>query len=192
LTTVTVFPATSVETHVLPCQVTVIKTWVAIKLVDEKNEPIKRARYIIVFPDGSKKEDLLDDDGYAYFDGIPPGICTVGFPELDPFWSFDVSFTASKVTDPGWAGWSSSGGQTIGSLQQPLQSPVSIDIHLVDESDVGVGGEKFELALPNGDVTQGFLKGDGTYHVDGIVPGGDCRIRFPEIDSAFVKFEKSQ
>jgi hypothetical protein len=164
----------------------VVKTWIAIKLVDEKNEPIKQAKYIIIFPDGNKKEGKLDDNGYAYFDGIPPGMCTVGFPDWSPFWDFEVCFTSSKITDPNWDGWSGSAGVTSGPLVPPPQNPASIDIELVDEADVGVGGEKFEVTLPNGDVTQGFLRNDGTFHVDGIVPGGDCKIRFPDIDKSFV------
>jgi hypothetical protein len=169
----------------------VVTTWIAIKLVDENNKPIPRAKYIIIFSDNSRKEGDLDDDGYAYFDGIPFGDCTVGFPDFAPFWSFTSSLTVSKRTDPTWSGWANTSGS--GAVTAPqLPPPQSIDIALLDEGGKGVPGEKFQIALPNGDVAQGFLEADGRTHVDGITPGGNCKISFPEIDAAFVQFEKSQ
>ena len=192
------FPKTGYKAVVAPCPLTVLKTWVAIKLVDEKNKPIGRVKYIIVFPDGTRKEDLLDDDGYAFFSGIPHGDCSVGFPDFDPFWELVSSITVSTRMDPTLAGW----------VPQPLQpglsglpglsgvsklpAPESIRIQLLDEHDNGVPGEKFQIKLPNGDLAQGFLNPHGVAHVDGIIPGGDCQISFPDMNSSFVSFLKSE
>jgi hypothetical protein len=183
-----IFPATSITTVILPCGQKVIKTWIAIKLVDENDRPIPNEKYIIIFPDGTKKEGNLDANGYAYFDGIPPGICTVGFPDFGPFCSFVSTLTQSQRTDPSWAGWTGPSSSPL----PPAQAPTWVDVRLLDQSGAGVAGEKYEIELPNGDVAQGFLQPDGTAHVDGIIPAGDCKICFPELDKTFVSFEKSQ
>lgn len=186
-----VFPQVAQNAVVFPCPLTKLSTWVAIKLVDDDNKPIPGAKYVIIFPDGTRKEDVLDGDGYAYFSGIPEGDCTVGFPEFDPFWELATSLTFSTISDPTLAGYGSGVAGGAGILPH-LPPPESIDIVLLDEADKGIGNEKFQIALPNGDVAQGFLGPDGTAHVDGIEPGGDCKIRFPDIDASFVTFQSSR
>lgn len=186
-----VFPQLSPNAIVLPCQMTKLTTWVAIKLVDDQNNPIPGAKYVIIFPDGERKDDVLDGDGYAYFSGIPEGDCTVGFPEFDPFWDLATSLTFSTIADPTLAGYGSGVLGGAGILPQ-LPPPVSVDIVLLDEADKGVSNEKFQIALPDGDVAQGYLEPDGTARVDGILPGGECRISFPDLDASFVTFQSSR
>lgn len=45
--------------------------------------PIVGEKYRVVLPDGNVREGALDADGVARLDGIPRGLCEVGFPELD-------------------------------------------------------------------------------------------------------------
>ena len=59
------------------------KSWIAIKLVDQENEPVPGEAYRIKLPDGSTVEGDLDSKGLAKIDGIDPGTCQVSFPELD-------------------------------------------------------------------------------------------------------------
>lgn len=58
-------------------------TWVAVSLVDLKGRPIPRERFRIELPDGTIKEDALDEQGRARIDGIEPGQCEICFPEID-------------------------------------------------------------------------------------------------------------
>ena len=174
------------KSTVVSCNLKTLTTWIAIKLVDENNKPIGGAKYVIIFPDKTKKEDVLDQDGYAFFPGIPEGECDVGFPELDPFWDLTTSLSFSKLADPTLAGFGS-GAATTGVSQLP--PPVSVDIQLLDEAGKGIPKEKFKIKLPNGDVAQGFLEDDGTAHVDGIIPGGGCEVSFPDLDGSFVTYQ---
>jgi hypothetical protein len=59
-------------------------TWVEIELLDEIDQPVPGERYLIEFFDGSApRSGRLDDRGLAFVDGIPPGKCSVSFPEYD-------------------------------------------------------------------------------------------------------------
>lgn len=60
-----------------------VKTWVAIRLVDENDQPVPYKRYLIELPDGSTREGILDDKGIARINDIDPGTCRVSFPQLD-------------------------------------------------------------------------------------------------------------
>src|SRR4030095_13869414 len=112
MSTWSIFPTSSYNSTTSTCPLKVVKTWVAIKLVDENDKPIPRAKYIIILPDGTRKEDYLDDNGYAYFDELTPGVCDVAFPELDPFHSFHNSLTTSKRIEDLRTGVSGTVGMT--------------------------------------------------------------------------------
>ena len=55
-----------------------------------------------------------------------------------------------------------------------------IEIELKDEEGQGVGGEKYVLYLPNGEVRQGTLGGMGQKKEENIPPG-TCHLRFPDL-----------
>lgn len=60
------------------------KSWVEIKLVDEKNKPVPGEAYKITLPDGKVlATGTLDENGFARVDGIDPGNCKVTFPNMD-------------------------------------------------------------------------------------------------------------
>src|SRR5580658_5375595 len=58
-------------------------SWIAIKLVDEQNDPVPGEPYSITLPDGSVAEGTLDENGFARVDGIEPGTCQITFPQRD-------------------------------------------------------------------------------------------------------------
>ena len=66
---------------ITPCSDT--KTWVEVRLLDDHDEPIARAKYRLVLPDSSIFKGELDDDGRVRIEGIVPGECEVTFPELN-------------------------------------------------------------------------------------------------------------
>ncbi|HEV2147591.1 MAG TPA: hypothetical protein VGR37_09340, partial [Longimicrobiaceae bacterium] len=57
--------------------------WIEVRLVGEDDRPIPGVRWVIVLPDGSRRQGRLDGDGVARVEGIPSGTCRVSFPELD-------------------------------------------------------------------------------------------------------------
>ncbi len=58
-------------------------TWIGIRLVDDDGEPVGGAAYELGLTDASVREGSLDKQGCARVDGILPGDCRVGFPELE-------------------------------------------------------------------------------------------------------------
>lgn len=60
------------------------KTWIAIELVDDADppNPVPYKKYRVELPDGSIREGMLDDKGYAKIAGIDPGTCKVSFPQI--------------------------------------------------------------------------------------------------------------
>jgi hypothetical protein len=59
------------------------KTWIEIRLVDMEGHPVPGKHYLIKTPSGAVEEGHLDGDGRARVNGIDPGTCMIGFPELD-------------------------------------------------------------------------------------------------------------
>jgi len=59
------------------------KTFVAIELVDEHDQPVPGERYEIELPDGRIASGTLDGHGRARVAGIDPGDCVITFPDLD-------------------------------------------------------------------------------------------------------------
>jgi hypothetical protein len=59
-----------------------VKTWIAIRVLDEDGNPVPDVAYSVTLPDGSIMTGLLDDQGVARFDDIDPGQCQVTFPEI--------------------------------------------------------------------------------------------------------------
>jgi hypothetical protein len=59
-----------------------VKTWIAIRVLDEDGNPVPNVAYSVTLPDGSIMTGSLDDQGSARFDEIDPGQCQVSFPEI--------------------------------------------------------------------------------------------------------------
>ena len=63
-----------------------------------------------------------------------------------------------------------------------------IEIVLVDEENAPVPRAKYFVNLPNSDVVQGFLDGNGKARIDNIPVPGNCQVTFPDLDmDAWVK-----
>lgn len=58
-------------------------SWVEIELVDEEGNPVGEQKYQVILMDGSKKEGVLDKNGYARVEGLAKGTCKITFPKLD-------------------------------------------------------------------------------------------------------------
>lgn len=61
----------------------VFKDWVEITYEDAEGNPVANANYVITLPDGEQRDGTLDGSGFVRIDGIPPGRCTIDFPESD-------------------------------------------------------------------------------------------------------------
>jgi hypothetical protein len=61
----------------------VVKTWVAIRLIDEDRQPMPNVIYRVKLPDGSLRIGRLDRQGTARFEQIEPGQCEITFTEID-------------------------------------------------------------------------------------------------------------
>jgi uncharacterized Zn-binding protein involved in type VI secretion len=59
------------------------KDWIEIELVDEEDKPIANEDYLLYLPDGSIRKGKLDGNGYKKEEKIPPGKCSVVFPNKD-------------------------------------------------------------------------------------------------------------
>ena len=57
-----------------------------------------------------------------------------------------------------------------------------IEVVLIDDSDAAVAGAPVEVELPDGSVSSGTTDEKGLFRVDGIDPGSQCKIKFPELD----------
>jgi type VI secretion system secreted protein VgrG len=59
------------------------KSWIEIKLIDEKKNPVPGEPYSVTLPDSTVASGTLDDKGFARIDGIDPGTCQITFPQRD-------------------------------------------------------------------------------------------------------------
>lgn len=66
-----------------PKREVVKKTWVEIELVGMDGSPIPHEKYQIKLPDGETVEGELDELGFARFEELESGTCSVCFPALD-------------------------------------------------------------------------------------------------------------
>jgi hypothetical protein len=71
------------------------------------------------------------------------------------------------------------------------QSTHWLEIELVGEDGAGISWTAYEVMLPSGEVTAGYLDGQGFARFDGLITAGSCKIRFPEIDKDAVSFIES-
>jgi hypothetical protein len=65
----------------------------------------------------------------------------------------------------------------------PRTQTTWIEIQLLDEADQPVRGQRYEILMPDKSVQRGTLNYLGKARVDGITLGGDCLIRFPDLDA---------
>jgi type VI secretion system secreted protein VgrG len=58
-------------------------TWTEVELVDPMGNPVPRKRYRLELADGSVREGVVNELGFAREDGIPDGATKITFPDLD-------------------------------------------------------------------------------------------------------------
>ncbi len=165
------------------------KTWIAMKLLGEDDQPIPGARYWIKLPDESVREGWLDGQGYAYFGDLDPGQCEIRWPDLDDGAISPMS--AQQVTQSlrsgvaGRAGAGSTPGGGGGGSGARVDPKTWIAIELVGEDGAPIGGEVYWIKLPSGAVREGTLDATGRAYFDDLDPG-DCEIRWPGLDKQAV------
>lgn len=55
-------------------------TWVELALHDEDGVGVAGQAYVLLTPDGRRHEGVLDENGRARLEDVPPGKCQVTFP----------------------------------------------------------------------------------------------------------------
>ncbi|MCL4221617.1 MAG: hypothetical protein KJZ65_09615 [Phycisphaerales bacterium] len=78
-------------------------SWIEIELVDESDKPVAGAQYEVTLSDGRVASGMLNGEGWARLEGIPPGTCRICFPKLDAeAWEFiesvDEKYPAIQVS----------------------------------------------------------------------------------------------
>ena len=58
------------------------KDWVKIELKNEENVPYENEQYILHLSDGEKREGMLDENGKAVENDLPPGEVRIEYPNL--------------------------------------------------------------------------------------------------------------
>ena len=66
--------------------------------------------------------------------------------------------------------------------QEEQKKPHWIEIELVGEDGSPVGGEEYEIKLPDGILVTGYLDENGWARVEGIEQAGQCEISMPRLD----------
>ena len=57
-----------------------------------------------------------------------------------------------------------------------------IELELVGENDSPIGGERWEIRLPDGTVRRGVTDDRGRARLDRLKTGGTCEVTFPDLD----------
>lgn len=82
------------------------------------------------------------------------------------------------------------GDEPVGQITAPCQLAAKaepdpekdwIELHLVDDFDQPLAGEKYRLKLADGSVREGRLDASGRARIDGIDPGV-CEVTLPDLD----------
>ncbi len=106
------------------------------------------------------------------------------------------SSSAAAEGGGGGAGSEESPSEQTYSDTEPAQAPPGestqsagtythwIGLELVDEAELPIAGERYELVLSDGKETGGALDAYGKVRVTGLKDAGACQIRFPNLDLA--------
>ena len=74
-------------------------------------------------------------------------------------------------------------GSRAAEAPAPLTSMLHwIEIELVGEDDAPIPHQPYEIRLPDGLLVQGALDERGLARIDRLPVGGECRVRFPQLD----------
>jgi hypothetical protein len=140
--------------------------FVAFELLDADGAPVAFEPYVVHFPDFSRHEGRLDDQGTVRFDTRLTGRFRIMFPDRDPS-ELEASPEVEASTPP-----------AAGSHH--------VDFGLVDEAGAPVAFEPYVLELPGGRVLRGALDADGRARVE-TGDEGVARVSFPERDPETIE-----
>jgi hypothetical protein len=135
--------------------------WVALRLVDDLGQPQAGEDFRLWLPNGEVVEGVLDEDGAAYVERIPPGGCRLWLPGLD---AADLLVEHEDVAPPA-----------------PERAWLSFD--LVDALGAPQAGLAWKATLADGTTREGTLDDQGRLLVEDV-PAGSCRLELPDVDAA--------
>jgi hypothetical protein len=84
----------------------------------------------------------------------------------------------------------------VGSVVQPCpfankEAIHWIEIELIGEDDKPIPWERYKVVLPDGRIVEGLLDDAGFVRIDQILPAGNCRVSFPDLDKEAVEFVRT-
>lgn len=143
--------------------------WLELELVDDRDppRPVAGEPYRVRLPDGKTIEGTLDEEGRALLEELPPGECTVEFPQRD---QRDAVFALALAPPP---------------TPEQIHESGWLEIELVDDRDPArpVPHEDYVIVCSDGSRREGTTDEDGKAFVEGIPPG-ECDVWFPNRDVA--------
>jgi uncharacterized protein (DUF2345 family) len=132
------------------------KTFLDVVVMDTDGKPLAGRAYKLQLPDGRTRTGNLGADGRLQETNIDPG---TGLLTLLP-----------------------DKGEAIEASPPPANESLSfVEIVLRDDSGDPVGGQRYEIELPDGTKQTGVTdeKGVAVLHQ---IPRGDCNVTFPDLD----------
>ncbi len=151
--------------------------WVVDKFTQQK---LPGAKYAVTGP--AKPNGTIPKGGLAILDNLAAGTYRVtgSATELKGY----ENSTASTVEVTMAAG-------ETGTAKVEVEVDEAIAFLLLDHEDLGVNSEACGLKTPNGGALAGKLSATGAQRVQKIRKGGECEVRFPQLDDEIWDFEST-
>ncbi|NEZ62067.1 hypothetical protein D0962_04640 [Leptolyngbyaceae cyanobacterium CCMR0082] len=172
---------------------------VNIVLVDDADQPLANARYVLSQSGEIVREGTLDDQGQIRIDDLLIGAYEISFPELDADdWQL-TSGTPSSIETPTETPVPPATDPTDISRDIPTDSPDtsappnigSITLSLVDDAAMPMADQIYELTWPDGTLQTGHLSPQGDATLEQL-PIGTYGLSFPNLDAADWELQTSE
>lgn len=135
--------------------------WIAVRVLDDLGQPAAGEAFRLELPGGEVVEGVLDDDGGAYLERIPPGGCRLWLPGLDAAdLLVDHEDVVPATPERAWLAFA-----------------------LTDDLGAPQAGVRWRATLDDGSTREGTLGPDGGVALDDLPPGR-ARLEFLDVDAA--------
>ncbi|MFT5881451.1 MAG: hypothetical protein ACI86X_002593 [Moritella sp.] len=145
-----------------------------VELLDQDEEPVANADYILRLQTGEELTGQLDGDGYKLFSGHEYKQSQIHFPEYE---GHDWVRGAASKRNP----QTSSVAQKQAVTEAPVEEPALIEFKLLDHDDAPMANAEYLVTLTSGDEMKGQLDADGYVQLCGT-EYKNAKICFPEFD----------